>query len=76
MREKSNITMPPDERIKGRLSEQKSGEENDNFYHNWTWKASLQERIVRGCWENNNEEDKLVVGLWKTSLELEVKFRH
>ena len=33
MREKSNITMPPEERI-GRSSEQKNGEENDNFCQN------------------------------------------
>ena len=40
------------------------------------FKASLERRIEWSCWEINNEKDKLVVGLWKTSRNLEVKFCH
>ena len=68
--------MPPDEGIKGRSSEQKNGEENGNFCHKRAWKASLQGRIARGCWEINNEKNKLVVGLWVTSQDYEVIADH
>ena len=64
------------ERIKGRSSKQKNGVENGNFCHKWTWKASLQIRIERSCWKINNETNKLVVGLWKTSQDYEVTTGH
>ena len=39
-------------------------------------RASLKRRIERSCWEINNEKNRLVEGLWKTSQELEVKTCH
>jgi len=30
-------------------------------------RACLQEMLERSCWKTNNETNKLVVGLWKTS---------
>ena len=38
--------------------------------------ARLQQQLEQSCWKTNNEKSKLVVGLWKTSRNLEVKFCH
>ena len=37
---------------------------------------AYDEKVERSCWKTNNEKSKLVVGLWKTSRKLEVKFCH
>ena len=36
-------------------------------------KSIFRRRVERSCSKTNNEKSKLVVGLWKTSQELEVK---
>ena len=38
--------------------------------------ARLQQMVERSCWKTNNETNRLVVGLWKTSQDYEVKFCH
>ena len=39
-------------------------------------KGILRIRVEQSCWKNNNEKSNLVVGLWKTSQNYEVKFCH
>ena len=38
--------------------------------------ARLPQMLERSCWKTNNEKSKLVVGLWRTSQNYEVKFCH
>ena len=47
MNEKSNITMPSEERIEDRPMELKNGEENANFCHKRAWRAPFQEGYNR-----------------------------
>ena len=56
--EKSNITMPP---------EQKKEWNGMNGGKQDLGRARLQEMLEQSCWKTNNETNKLVVGLWKTS---------
>ena len=39
-------------------------------------RAHLQQIPERSCWKTNNEKNKLVVGLWKTSQNYEVTTGH
>ena len=72
--EKSNINRHPGERIEVGSSEQKNEEENNIFY--LSLKSILKRRVARSCWKINNEKNKVVVDLWKTSRNYEVKFCH
>ena len=38
--------------------------------------STLPRRLEWSCWKTNNETNKLVVGLWKTSQDYEVTFCH
>ena len=39
-------------------------------------RARLQQMLERSCWIIHNEKNKVVVGLWRTSQNYEVKFCH
>ena len=39
-------------------------------------KIIFRRRVKRSCWKTNNEKNKVVVGLWKTSRNYEVKLCH
>ena len=67
MREESNMTMPWEEMKE--WNGMNGGKQDLE-------RARLQQMLERSCWINNNEKSKLVVGLWKTSQNLEVKFCH
>ena len=47
--------------------EEKNGEENDNFSHEWIWKSIFTKMGWTELLEFKNEKNKLDVGLWKTS---------
>ena len=55
MREKKNITMPPEEMKE--WNGMNGGKQDLE-------RAHLQQMLERSCWKTNNEKNKLVVGLW------------
>ena len=73
MSEESIITMSPEE-----LKEcnEKNGEENNMFYLKWIWESILKKKDWTELLKNQQQKNKLVVGLWKTSQNYEVTTGH
>jgi hypothetical protein len=67
--DESNNAMPP-EQIK--RTEKRTTPSITNEFEG----ASLQRKNEQSCWKINNEKNKLVVGLWKTSQNYEVTTGH
>ena len=59
-----------------KVLKEKNGEENDNLCHEWNWKHLLKEGLNGVVEKINNEKNKLVVVLSKTTQKLEVKLCH
>ena len=62
MSEESIITMPPKEM---KECNEKNGEENNVFYLKWIWESILKKKDWTELLKNQQQKNKLVVGLWK-----------
>ena len=76
MSEKSNITMPPEERIEDRSLEYQNGEGNVNFCHKRTWKAPFQEGYNGVVGKPTTKRISLLWAYGKTSQNCEVTTGH
>ena len=69
--------MPP-EQINGKLDgwKEKNGEHELQLSQIKLKEHAYEEKVEQSCWKINDEKNKLVVGLWRTSQNYDMKFSH
>ena len=75
--EESNITMPPEQKNRSWIvGKERIEKKMTTSATNELGKHPSKKVITELLEKPNNETNKLVVGLWRTSQNYEVKFRH
>jgi hypothetical protein len=71
--DESNIIMPPEEMKEWN---EKNGEKNNTFHHEWTWRSLPTKKGWTELLENQQQKIWFPMVLWKTSQNYEVKTSH